>query len=111
MAYLYDLPNETSGMDAILLQMSSGKLSFVVPMLLFFMFLVVFIGGITRQKTRTGTADYSAWSVIASISTMLVALIFSISAGYIGLDILVLIVGLTIGSGIWFFLDRKGSEL
>lgn len=111
MTYLYELPNATSGIDAILLQMTSGSFSFIVPMLLFFIFMVVFLGGVIRQKTRTGTADYSAWAVMGSISTLLVALVFSISAGYISVDILVLTVVLTLGSGIWFFFDRKASEL
>jgi len=111
MGYLYDLPNATSGIDAILLQMSSGSFGFFVPLILFFIFCVVFIGGVTRQKTRVGTSDYSVWAVIASMSTLLVALTFSISAGYINLTTLVLVVTLTIGSGIWFFLDRKASEL
>ena len=111
MAYLYDLPNSTEGIDAIMLQMTSGSFSFIVPMFLFFTFLVVFIGGITRQKTKVGTSDYSAWAVLASISTLLIALLFSITAGYIELTVLVLVVALTIGSGIWFFFDRKPSEM
>jgi len=113
MAYLYDLPNATSGIDGILLQMTgeSSSFSFLVPMFLFFTFMVVFIGGIMRQRTRIGTSDYSVWAVLASIATLLVALLFSISAGYISVDVLVICVTLTIGSGIWFFLDRKGSEL
>lgn len=111
MTYLYELPNETSGIDAILLQMTQGSFGFIVPMLLFFVWLVIFVGGVTRQKTRVGTSDYPAWSVLASISTLMVALLFSITAGFISLDILVLVVSITIGSGIWFFLDRKASEL
>ena len=111
MPYLYDLPNATSGFDAIVLQMTQGSFSFIVPMILFFVFIVVFLGGITRQKTRIGTADYGAWAMMASISTLLIALLFSITAGYISADVLILVVSLTIGSGIWFFLDRRASEI
>jgi len=112
MAYLYDLPNATN-LDGIILQLSgeNGATPFLVPMILFFVFMVVFLGGVIRQKTRIGTSDYSAWAVLASISTLLIGLLFSVTAGYIRVDILVILVVLTISSGIWFFFDRKGSEL
>jgi len=112
MSYLYELPNATN-IDGVLLQMvgENGVATFLVPMILFFVFVIVFVGGIVRQKTRIGTSDYSVWAVLASISTLLVALMFSVTAGYIRVDILVICVVLTIGSGIWFFLDRKASEL
>jgi len=110
MSYLYDVPNATSGADAILLQLVTSFPA-LVPFILFFIFLVVFIGGITRQKIKTGTADYSAWAIIASIATLLPALLFSISSGYIRLDWLVIVISLNILSAIWFFLDRKISEV
>jgi len=114
LTYLYNLPNATSGADAILYQTIniSPKFSGVfVPLILFFVFAVVFIGGITRQKIRTGTADYSAWAIIASMATLLPALLFSISAGFIRLDWLIIVVSLNMLSAIWFFLDRKISEV
>ena len=110
MPYLYNLPNATSGADAILLQTTNIFPAFT-PLILFFVFAVVFIGGITRQKIRTGTADYSAWAIIASMATLLPALLFSISAGFIRLDWLIIVVSLNILSAIWFFMDRKISEV
>lgn len=111
MSYLYTLPNATSGIDSIVSQMTTGSFYWFVPLILFFTFLIVFIGGITRQKLRTGTADYSAWAIIASIATLLPALLFSVSSGYIRLDWLVIVVMLNILSSVWFFLDRKISEV
>ena len=111
LAYLYDLPNATEGLDAVLLQMTTGSFYWFVPLLLFFVWVVVFAGGISRQRIRTGTADYPAWSILASISTLLIALLFSISAGYIRLDWLVIVVVINIFSAIWLFLDRKTSEV
>lgn len=110
MTYLYELPNATSGIDAIASQ-TLTSFPWVTPLILLFVYLVVFLGGITRQKARTGTADYSAWSVLASISIFIIALLFSVSSGFIRLDWLVIVVSLTILSGIWFFLDRKQSEV
>ena len=109
--YLYALPNVTTGPDAILSQMTQGSFYWIVPLLLFFVFLVVFLGGIGRQKLRTGTADYPAWAIIASIATLLPALLFSVSSGFIRLDWLIIVVSLNILSAIWFFMDRKGSEV
>ena len=109
-AYLYNLPNATSGADTILAQTINVFPAFT-PLILFFTFLVVLIGGITRQKIRTGTADYSAWAIIASIATLLPALLFSVSSGFIRLDWLIIVVSLNILSALWFFLDRKISEV
>ncbi len=110
MSYLYELPNATSGMDAILIQTINIFPAFT-PLLLLFVFFVVFLGGIGRQKLRTGTADYPVWSVIASLSMLMVALILSIVSGFIRLDWLVIVVVITIFSGIWFFLDRRAGEI
>jgi len=109
--YLYSLPNATSGIDSIVLQMTTGSFYWLIPIMLFFIFILIFVGGITRQKIKTGTADYSVWAVLASIATLLPALLFSVTAGFIRLDWLVIIVSLNIMSAIWFFLDRKITEV
>ena len=111
MAYLYDLPNSTAGIDAIVLQMTTGSFYWLVPVMLFFTFILVFMGGVSRQKIKTGTADYSAWAIMASMATLLPALLFSVSAGFIRLDWLIIVVVLNIVSAIWFFLDRKITEV
>jgi len=108
--YLYTMPNSTAGADSIFLQALSS-VPMLTPMLLFFVFVVVFLGGITRQKVRTGTADYSAWAIIAAVATLLPTLLFSVSAGFIRLDWLVIVVSLNILAATWFFLDRKITEV
>ena len=110
MGYLYELPNSTSGADQIAIDTISVFPAFT-PLILFFVFLVVFIGGVTRQKLRTGTADYPAWAIIASIATLLPALLFSVSSGFIRLDWLIIVVSLNLLSAIWFFMDKKTSEI
>lgn len=107
---LYDLPNATSGIDAIVVQTLTSVPSFT-PLLLFFVFFLVFLTGTARQKARTGNADFPQWSVVASISTLMVALILSTITGLIQLDYLVIVVVVTIFSGVWFFLDQKQSEV
>jgi len=108
--YLYNLPNSTEGMDNILIQTITTIPSFT-PLLLVFVFFVVFLGGVGRQKTRVGTADYAMWSTVASLSTFIIAMIMSMVEGIIRLDWLIIVVVITIFSGIWLFLDRKQSEV
>ena len=108
--YLYNLPNSTSGIDTIATQTVSAVPAFA-PLLFLFVFGIVFLGGITRQKAKSGTADYPLWATVASLMTLFTALITSITSGIIHLDWLVYIVLITIGSSIWLFLNRKPQEL
>ena len=108
--YLYTLPNSTSGIDDIAIQTLTVVPGFV-SMILFFVFLLVFIGGITRQKIRIGTADYASWCLIASLSVLIMSLLFSTVQGFIALDTIVLVVSLCILSSVWFFLDKRASEI
>jgi len=107
---LYTLPNATTGADAILVQTLTSIPGFV-PMLMLFVFFVIFLGGVVRQKARTGTADYAMWSVIASLSIFMIALVTTMVDGLIRLDWLVIVVVITIFSGVWLFLDRRQSEV
>ena len=108
--YLYELPNATAGMDDIVVQTVTAVPGFI-PLLLLFVFFVVFLGGISRQKARTGTSDYAMWAVVASLSTFMVTLIMTLIEGLIRLDWLVIVVVITIFSVVWLFLDKKQSEV
>ena len=63
---IYNLPNNTTGLDGLVTQMTTGNFHWFVPIILFFVWIVVFLGGITRQKAKTGRADYSGWCIISS---------------------------------------------
>jgi hypothetical protein len=105
MDYLYTLPNNTTGMDDILVQ-SALAMHSIIPLFLMFIFFTIWVGGIWRQSIKTGAVDPSLWCVIASISTFLVALLMSVVEGLIPLPSLIIITVVTIFSGVWFFLDR-----
>jgi len=107
---LYNLPNATTGADDIVTETITAVPGFA-PLLLVFIFFIVFLGGISRQKGRSGTADYPMWSVTASLSTFLVALIMSLVEGLIRLDILIIVTVITIFSGVWLFLDKRQGEV
>jgi hypothetical protein len=107
---LYTLPNTTNGLD----NLSSGIFEAVptfVPMLLVFVYLVIFLGGISRQKARTGTADYAMWATISGISCFMTALLMTLGDGVVGLSTLVITLVVTIASASWLFFDRKQSEI
>jgi len=107
---LYEFPNATSGADNFLVETMTQVPAFM-PLLFVFTFFIVFLGGIGRQKARTGTADYALWAVIASMSTFMLALIASTITGLINVTWLVIIVVITIFSGVWLFLDKKPGEV
>ena len=108
--YIYDLPNSTSGIDTIATQTITAVPAFT-PLFLLFIFFLVFIGGSSRQKAKTGTADFPLWSVIAGISALMIALLMSTITGIIQLQYLIITVVITIFCGVWFFLDRRPSEV
>ena len=110
---LYNIPNFTSGnqsgMDTLLIGVMGAVPSFV-PILLFFIFMVVLLGGITSQRRRTGASDTPMWMVTAAMSTLMVALPLTITAGLVDGITLGIIVTVTILSGFWFFMSRNRSE-
>ncbi len=108
--YLYNLPNSTEGFDAIAVEVVTAVPAFV-PLLIAFVFFLVFLGGIARQKAATGTADYPMWSVVASLSAYMIALILTLYEGLIRVDWLVIVTTVTIFSGVWLFLDRRAGEV
>lgn len=108
--YLYNIPNATTGMDDILVQEQAAVPSFI-PLVLLFVFLIIFLGGIVRQKARTGTADYPVWGLVGCMVIFFMALIMSIIQGLINLFTLGIIILLTLLFGVWFFMDRRGQEV
>ena len=107
--YLYSIPNATTGMDDILIQEQAAVPSFI-PLILLFVFFVVFLGGVIRQKARTGTADYSLWALLGCLTTFFTSLLMSVIQGLVNLFWLGIIIFLTIFAAVWFFIDRKPQE-
>jgi len=79
-------------------------------MTLVFVWFMVFFAGIQRQNARNVYADIPQWAVFASLSTFLLSLVMTIKEGLITLPILIIVVSVTILSGIWFFLSRGRFE-
>ena len=107
---LYTLPNATSGLDNIMVQTVSSVPA-LTPIILAFVFFTVLLGGIARQKLRTGTADYQLWMLIASMAAFIIALLMTMVTGLIQLDWLIIVVVVTIFSAILFFLSSRPTEM
>ncbi|KKL61884.1 hypothetical protein LCGC14_2190850 [marine sediment metagenome] len=104
-----DIGNETAGMDTLLIEVMEEVPSFI-PALLFFIFMTILLGGSVSQRKRTGSSDTPMWAVIAGISTLMVALPLTLSAGLVDMVTLSVLVVVTIASGFWFFMSRSRSE-
>ena len=108
--YIYNLPNNTTGIDQIAVD-TVGIVPSFTPLLLVFIFMLVFLGGIGRQKARLGTADYPMWAVIASLACLMTTLILSTVSGILQLDWLIIVIVITIFSGVWLFFDKQDNSL
>ena len=107
---LYNPPNLTDGIDEALVDVALAVPSFI-PMFLIFIFGTILIGGLIAQRNKTGIADFPQWSVIASISTLMIALPMTLISGMLSLTTFSIIVTITITSGVWLFLDRSNKEI
>jgi len=109
MTYTYNFPETTNGLDDIITGMAT-EIPSLPPSLLLFVFFTVFLGGTIAQKKRSGFSDVPMWSTMASISTLLITLAFTLKTGFIDLPILSVVVSITIASGLWLFLDKGRLE-
>jgi len=107
---LYNLPNSTTGIDAIIVDTATAVPIFI-PMLLMFIFVTVLLGGSTAQRKRTGFSDLPLWSVLASISTLMVSLPLTLVVGIINVLTLSIVVVVTLLCGLWFFTSRNRYEV
>ena len=107
--YVYSIPNATTGMDDILVQ-EQATLSSFIPLVLLFIFLIVFLGGVVRQKARTGTADYPLWALLGSLTAFFTSLLLGMIQGLINVFTTGIIIFIVILFGVWYILDRKAQE-
>jgi len=110
---LYNLPNITDGLDEALVGLASQQNSYIpfIEMFLVFVFGLVFIGGFTSQKKRSGYGDLAMWSVIASISMLMVALPMTLTSGIISIQTLTIVVVVNILSAFWLFTSKNKNEV
>lgn len=94
-----------TGVDEVLVDVSTSVSAFV-PMLLFFVFFVVAITGYRKQKITSGYGDAALWSTLGGVVASMVALILSTKEGLINLTTLVITIVITIFCAIWLFSSK-----
>lgn len=109
MAYTYQIPNLTGGFDDAIIGTASS-VSWFIPGLLIFVYFVVLLGGAVSQKRRIGYSDIPFWSVLAFLSTLMVALPLTIKSGFIDITVLSVLGTVGILSGFWFFMNKSRNE-
>lgn len=110
MSYTYEMPNMSGGFDNTLVELNN-EVGVFVPFTLLFVFFLIFLGGITRQKAKSGYADVPLWSTLASMGTLLVTLAMSLADGLINNLTLAVVIVLTILSFIWLALGSTNREV
>lgn len=110
MANTYIIPNITTGLDDNLVQIVA-QVGTLVPGLLMFVFFLIFLGGAATQSARKGYADYPMWSMMASISTLMITLLLTVTSGLVAAWVLFTVIGLTILCSVWYFFSKGRGEI
>jgi hypothetical protein len=109
MAYLFTQPNLTSGIDQAIVGTAQTVPLFPI-MILVFVFFMIFIGGYSNQKKKTGWGDFWMWANLASLATLMIAVIFTLTAGIINLTTLGIVIAISITCFVIFVLTRGRGE-
>jgi len=110
MVYTYNLPNTTGGFDTTIIGIAQIVPPFI-PLFLLSVYAIVTFGGSIAQKSRTGFADVPLWSTIGGLATLLVTLPMTLTIGLIEPVYLIIVVLVTIMSGVWLFLNQNRNEV
>jgi hypothetical protein len=108
--YIFQQPNLTTGVDDAIVDVATAVPTFPI-MILFFTFFTVLFGGMASQNRRTGTADLPMWSLLASLSTLLMSLLMTIKEGIISGWVLGIVIALNILIGFWYFMSKGKGEI
>lgn len=106
---VYDIPNATTGIDSIIVQVITAVPQFTYG-LLFFLFFIIFLTGTTKQRNRLGYADYPFWAMVSIMPVFFVSLLMGIVTGFMTLSTFSIVIAITIMISIWFFLSSGRFE-
>ncbi len=104
----FTFPNGSTP-DSMLLGVSKAVPVFPI-MLLVFVWLFVFLNGVIRQNSKNRYVDVPQWAVLSSLVCLLLSLIMTIKEGFITLEVLLIVMGVTTLSAVWFFFSRGRFE-
>lgn len=105
----FTFPNATAGVDASLVGINQQVPSFI-PLILFFVFMIVFTTGFVGQKRRTGSGDAPIWLVVSSLSIVVLTLILSTVEGLVDKFTWGPVIGISILSFVFLALSKGRYE-
>jgi hypothetical protein len=105
----FSFPNASAGVDASLVGINQQVPSFI-PIILFFVFVIIFTTGFVGQKRRTGSGDAPMWFVVSGISITVMTLILSTVDGLVNGFVLSTVIGITILSFVFLALTKGRYE-
>jgi hypothetical protein len=106
---IYSDVNLSSGVDTALISIATQIPALPIAVLIF-TFIIVLVGGTSAQSRRFGYSDWAMWSLLASLSCLLLSLIMTINLGLIDLGTLGIVIALNILTAFWFFTSRGRFE-
>jgi len=104
----FEFPNGTTP-DEVLIGVATVVPTFSI-MILVFTWMLIFLRGSIMQSKRAGYADMAQWATLASLACVLLSLVMTVKEGLITLPILLIVMGVTTLSAIWFFMSRGRFE-
>lgn len=76
----------------------------ITPLVCFFEFIIILLTGVYAQNRRIGFSNVPMWGAIAGLVTTTSAFILSAIEGVINLETIGVLIAVTIGFTLWFFL-------
>lgn len=104
---VYVITNETA-LDKIFVSIGS-QVPVLFPLLLFFEFIIIAVGGTFANQRRIGYSNFPMWASIGSLVTTTTAFILFLIDGLIPLSVLGVCVAFTFGFVAWFFFSGDES--
>lgn len=110
MAYTYEVPNMSDGMDSLLVGVQA-QVPVFVPLILLLIWFLIFLSGTGVQKRRSGFTDIPVWATFSSMGVLMVSLAMTLIEGLMNGLILGVVIAITILSFIWLALGQSNREV
>lgn len=106
----YNLPSESSvnvtkGLDSLVGYVAT-EVDIFTPMLLFTFFMIVFLGGMYKQKKDEARMEAAPWFAIAGFLTFGLALIMAMTTDWITIRTLVITLSVSIAGAVWYLTTK-----
>lgn len=101
----YNLQQNITNPTDLLINVST-EVSIFAPIMLFFVWALITIGGFMANDKKTGKTSFFQWLVAGGFVTNIISLILFLIVGIISLEIVIVYLALFIGSVLLFFLTE-----